>query len=108
MATYIPRPSAFQHAKTQRVAAGRALWGGGCGFGLHESDVRRCPSCNQGMYFDAGEECMSRGGLGVGGVDACSACMDQHCQCCGACGDDTHEDRDRLMCACTCTDDDDG
>ena len=71
--------------------------GGGCGCGLHEIDVRRCASCNhQGVCFDAGEECMSRGGVGVGGVDVCNACMDQHYQCCGACGDVTHEEW--LMC----------
>jgi hypothetical protein len=68
---------AFQHAKTQRVTAGRVLCGG-CGGGLHESDVRRCASCNQDVCFDAGVECMSRGCVGVGGVDVCNACMDQH------------------------------
>jgi hypothetical protein len=82
----------FQHAKTQRIAAGRVMCGG-CGCGLHESDVWRCASCNQDVCFDAGGDCMSRGGVGVGGVDVCNARMYQPYQCCGACGNATHEER---------------
>jgi hypothetical protein len=81
--------SVFQHVKKKRVVADLVLCDG-CGCDFFESDVRRCTTCALVVCFAAGGECMSPGGVGVGDVDVCNACMDQHYQCCNACGDATH------------------